>query len=336
MNTQIFKIAVIQTAFPGDVILSTPVFEALNDKFPGCQITAVVRPESEILLRHNPYINNIMLYDKYGADKGISGIFRIAKKLKGHNTAIIIQRHLRSALIAYIAGIKKRVGYDRASASFLYTDKVKYDKTVHEVDRVLDLIKVDNRGKKYKPKLYFDNDTERMADDLIKSTIGDSPFAVLCPGSVWPTKRYPQYDRLAKIINSELKLPVILVGGNNDKKMFNVISKAGTNIYNFAGVTNIMQSAAVISKAKFVISNDSAPAHLSAAVSTPIIAIFGPTAEGFGFIPYSEKSKVVDIGKLYCRPCSSHGSKKCPEGHFKCMNELSPEFIIDAVKSLVF
>ena len=99
---------------------------------------------------------------------------------------------------------------------------------------------------------------------------------------------------------------------------------------NLTGKTDLLLSAAIISKARLAITNDSAPAHIAAAVGTPVVAIFGPTVPSFGFAPYSDKSTVVDIGNLYCRPCTRHGSKTCPQGHFRCMKKLLPEKIVEA------
>jgi len=336
MNAKRLKIAVIQTAFPGDVILSTPIFTALVDKYRNCKITAVVRPESEILLRHNPNIENIIVYDKYGKDKGILGIYRLAKELKGNDQAIIIQRHLRSALITFFAGIKSRIGYDRASGRSLYTMAIPYSSEKHEVDRVLDLIAVQNGGKRYKPHIAIDRKTVSEVDDKLKLLIGDTEFAVLCPGSVWPTKRYPHFDKLAILINDEFEIPILFIGGKDDHEIIEELTaKLDFSINNLAGKTDFLESAEIISRAKFVITNDSAPAHIASAVGSPVIAVFGPTTEDFGFGPYSESSQIVDIGGLYCRPCSTHGSNQCPETHLRCMNDIKPETIIDAVNSLI-
>jgi heptosyltransferase-2 len=335
MGKKRLKIAVIQTAFPGDVILSTPIFTALIDKYRNCIITAVVRPESEIILRNNPHIDNIIVYDKYDNDKGLRGIIRISRKLRGNDQAIIIQRHLRSALISFLAGIKKRIGYDNAGCRSLYTVKIPYSKNKHEVERVLDLISVDNNEKSYKPNISIDQKTISETDNLLEQITGKSKFAVLCPGSVWPTKRYPYYDQLAQLIKDEFDIPILLIGGKDDFNLFEEIrKKADIPIKNIAGKTNLLQSAEIISRAKFVVANDSAPAHIAAAVGTPVVAIFGPTTEKFGFGPYSEKSMVIDIGMLDCRPCSNHGSETCPEIHFKCMMELKPELILDAIDSI--
>ncbi len=330
------KIAVIQTAFPGDVILSTPIFQALKDKYIGCKTVAVVRPESVCLLQNNPYIDTILPYDKYGSDSGISGILRIASKLKGCDQAIIIQRHFRSALLSLLAGIKERVGFDNSSSEILYAKKVKYQKDHHEVQRCLELIGIDNIDKRYSPRIFLDNDVNARAEKKLLEAGINSDFAVVAPGSVWATKRYAHYLELTDLIANKLNLKVVMVGGISDSADAEYLaSNAQNHPVNLVGKTDLLESAAIISKAKIAFTNDSAPAHIAAAVGTPVVAIFGPTSPSFGFSPYSEKSRVVDIGNLYCRPCTIHGSKKCPEKHFRCMIDLQPEVIIEAAKSLL-
>lgn len=330
------KIAVIQTAFPGDVVLSTPVYEALKDEFPDCETVAMVRPESKELVKSNPFIDSVLPFDKYGADKGISGLIRTAGRLKGCDRAIIIQRHLRSAAVAYLARIPVRIGYGNSNARFLYTKRVGYREDKHEVQRCLDLIGIDNSGDRYRPRVFPGESANSKAEELLKSAGVGPDFAVVAPGSIWPTKRYPYFPGLIHLINEEIGLPVVLIGGTLDIQMSNAIVESCNNmLHNLTGETNLLESAALISRAKLAIANDSAPAHIAAAVNTPVVAIFGPTVRKFGFSPYSEKSSVVEIGELYCRPCSTHGSARCPQKHFRCMLELQPAKILEAAKSLL-
>ncbi len=329
------RIAVIQTAFPGDVVLSTPIFEALKDKLTDCETVAVVRPESRALLESNPYVDHIFSFDKYGADKGLSGLMRTAARLKGSDMAIIIQRHLRSAVAAYLARIPVRIGYGNSSARFLYTDRVEYRGDKHEVQRCLDLIGIGD-DHRYRPRIFLDDKANRRAEGLLGSMGAGPDFAVVAPGSVWPTKRYPYFPGLIHLINEKLNLPVVLIGGASDVQLANAIAESCKKMpHNLTGETNLSESAAIISRARLAIANDSAPAHIAAAVDTPVVAIFGPTVQKFGFSPYSEKSSVVDIGELYCRPCSIHGSARCPQKHFRCMLELQPAKIIEAAGSLI-
>lgn len=330
------KIAVIQTAFPGDVILSTAIFEALKAKDQQCESTAVVRPESICLLRNNPYIEKIIVYDKYGVDRGIKGLFRIASELRGYNRAIIVQRHLRSTLISYLAHIPERIGYDISSAKFLLTKKIKYRPDKHEVQRCLDLLDIDDDTELYKPKIYLVEETIARANQILSQNEIKNDFIAVAPGSAWNTKKYPHYSKLIDMIYQQLNMPVVLIGATDDKAISKwICESASSHLIDLTGKTNLLESAAIISRAKLAISNDSAPAHIAAAVGTPVIAIFGPTVPSFGFAPYSEKSAVVDIGTLYCRPCTIHGSHRCPERHFNCMKNLGPEKILEAAKSLL-
>lgn len=330
------KIAVIQTAFPGDVVLSTPIFEALKDRFPGCETVAMVRPESIVLLENNPHIDRVISFDKYGTDKGLSGLLRTAARLKGCDKAIIIQRHLRSAIAAYLARIPIRIGYCNSSARFLYTDRVEYNANKHEVLRCLDLIGSGDISNRYRPRIFPDDEAKSKAEDLRGSAgIGDD-FAVVAPGSIWPTKRYPYFPGLIHMIDELLNLPVVLIGGEADIPIASAIAElCKKRPHDLTGETNLLESAAVISRAKLAVTNDSAPAHIAVAVDTPVVAIFGPTVRDLGFSPYSEKSSVVDIGELYCRPCTTHGSARCPQKHFRCMLELQPAKIIEAARSLL-
>jgi heptosyltransferase-2 len=328
------RIAVLQTAFSGDVVLVTPIFEALRDLYKNCHISAIVRPESVCLLKNNPNIDAIVSFDKYGSDRGFWGLWRIAGKIRAFDMAFVIQRHFRTALIPFLAGVKKRVGYDIGFRLF-YTKSIKYQSDTHEVLRCLQLAGIEAKMLKYRPKIYLDDATLFGAEKRLHENNIQDRYVVIAPGSIWPTKRYSQYDTVINSINERLKMPVILVGSADDRLIAKGISDRCRHVtIDLTGKTTLIESAALISKASLVISNDSAPAHIAAAFDTPVVMIMGPTVSSFGFTPYSDKSKVVDIGNLYCRPCSSHGSKKCPEGHFRCMKELNPAKILEAAESL--
>jgi heptosyltransferase-2 len=264
----------------------------------------------------------------------MSGIVRLAGRLRGCNQAFVIQRHFRSALVAFLAGIPERIGFDNSPARFLYTRRIEYRSDFHEVRRCLSLAGIDDE--KYSPIIRIDDGCRERVQRLLESSGIAGNFAVVAPGSIWPTKRYPYYPGLIHLINEKLGLPVVLIGGREDERLAqSVASDCRTPPLNLAGRTDILESAAVISKAEIAFTNDSAPAHLAAAVGTPVAAVFGPTVPRFGFTPYSANSGVVDIGDLYCRPCGRHGHKICPEKHFRCMLDLAPTKIIEAAGSLL-
>jgi len=325
------RIAVIQTAFPGDVILCTPVFESL--KSAGHYVTAVVRPQAEPLVRHNPHIDQLICYDKRD---GLSSFIKAVSALKKTDcdTALIAQRYLKSALLPLYAGIPRRIGYDISQVRFLYSDEIYYDSSKHEVERCLALCQNLSPAAGFSPKIFISNDDIAEANEhLFLNHVNFDNFIVIAPGSVWPTKRWGGYTELTKLLKEKLACNIILLGSADDYSLCEQISNSGYTV-NLARKTNLLQSAAIIRMARLTIANDSAPAHIAAAVGTPVVAIFGPTVPRFGFTPYSEKSAVIENRGLYCRPCSLHGPKKCPEKHFRCMKEITCEQVLRAAKEL--
>jgi heptosyltransferase-2 len=138
------------------------------------------------------------------------------------------------------------------------------------------------------------------------------------------------------MIIERFNLEIILLGGSGDMEdSRNILENCRHKPLDLTGKTDLLISSAIISEARIVFANDSAPSHIAAAVETPVVAIFGPTVKEFGFSPYFEKSAVVDIGDLYCRPCTTHGSKKCPQKNFRCMLDLPPEKVVAEAESLI-
>ncbi len=326
------RVVVIQTAFPGDVILCTPIFESL--KSAGHETVGVFRPEAESLVRNNPNIDQTIYYDKRkGLPAFMKALYQLGKL--ECDISLSVQRYLKSAILPLYAGIQRRVGYDIAEVVTLYTHEIAYDKNKHEVERCLALCEGISPTSGFAPKIFITESELLGAQDMLKShKVNPENFIAVAPGSIWATKRWVGYRELTEIINDELKCDIVLLGSSNDKELCREIASGG-NAVNFAGETSLIQSAAIIKLAKFAVTNDSAPAHIAAAVGTPVVAIFGPTVPAFGFAPYTDKSVVVGIEDLYCRPCSKHGPMKCPEGHFRCMKEISPQRVFRACVRLL-
>ena len=326
------RIAVIQTAFPGDVILCTPVFESL--KSAGHHVTAVIRPQAEPLVRNNPNIDNLICYDK---KKGAFPFFKAISDLKKAecDTALIVQRYFKSGLLPLYAGISRRIGFDASSVSFLYTDEVRYKSKQHEVERCLSLCEGLSSTKGFSPQIFLtENDRGEALEIITTININPDNFIVIAPGSVWATKRWTGYNELISLLKEKTDFDIVLLGSDDDFKLCEQINIKGHAV-NLAGKTDLLQSAAIINQSRITVTNDSAPAHIAAAVGTPVVAVFGPTVPAFGFAPYSEKSSIVENPNLNCRPCSSHGPQKCPEKHFRCMKEISPEQVWEKCKILL-
>ena len=326
------NLLVIHTAFIGDIALSTPLLAKIKEKYPNAKLYYLTTPAGAMLLKNNPRIEKVIVFDKKGKDKGIKGFIGIVKELRKYrfNKVFILHRYLRSSLIGYFTGADEKIGFDIASGSFLYNKKIKYRKELHEIDRLLEFI--DGENKKYKIEIYpSDVNIENVDKIWKKFSILEHKIVVIAPGSKWFTKMWPKeyFDELIDKLVKIDKVKVVLVGGKEDKE---VKMKNEYKTIDLRGETTLLDLAEILKRSDIIVTNDSSPIHIGSAFEKPfIIAIFGPTIKEFGFTPSNEKNEILEIEGLECRPCGIHGHKKCPLGHFKCMKEISPDRVYNSV-----
>ena len=327
------RILIIHTAFIGDIVLSTPLIKKIKDTYPDSDITYVTTPSGEAILKNNPHLNNIIVYDKRGEHKGISGVWQLGKRLRYENFNMVItpHRYLRSSILSWLSRSPIRKGYDIASGSFLFTEKIKYDRTKHEVEKLLSFVDPENK-KRYEIELYPGEKEKMKGDNLWKENLlEDKKVVVLAPGSKWFTKQWPveYFNKLAESLKKLSNVRLIVVGGKDEINL--PIEKENT--IDMRGKTSLLELADILSRADVVVTNDSSPIHIASAFKKPrIFALFGPTIEKFGFFPWSLNSKVFQVDGLKCRPCGIHGGKSCPEKHFKCMRDILPEEVFNEIK----
>ena len=333
------KILIVQTAFAGDVILATPLAEALKRCFPSSEVHFLAIPGPAGLLKNNPFISRIWIYDKRGRDKSPLQLFAWMRRLKAEqfDLAVVPHRSIRSALLVRGAGIPRIVGFDRSAGRHLFTDVVEYP-DCHEVERNLKLLSVLGCNERVPPKLFPGEEEEAGVNALLNETgMRDGPFIAMAPGSVWATKRWlPGYfAETARTIFERKGYRTVLIGGRSERELGEFIRrKAGDAVVNSMGTLSHLASAALIRRSALMLSNDSAPAHLAAAVNIPVIAVFGPTVPAFGFAPYGPHHIIVETD-LVCRPCGIHGGKRCREAHFKCMRDILPGRIIGEIEKVL-
>lgn len=337
------KILIIQTAFLGDVILALPMVQAIKAHLPETKIDFLCIPGVQDVLANHPDINKVIPYDKKGGDK-IDKFIEVLSEIREEEYDVVItpHRYLRSALLTYYSEAKVRIGFDKNSLSFLLTQKAKYIKDKQEILRNLDLVKL-VPGIEYieekasmKPELYPSQTNFEKVDHLLM--LHHSNLISFAPCSRWFTKQLPE-ERSVEIIHKLLLqgYNVALLGGENDKTYCREVELKMNDgsLLNFCGKLSPLESYAVISKSKGLITVDSAVQHLGAASGIPIVLIYGSTDRSFGFYPLTSLNKIVEINSLDCRPCTDHGRYECPLEHFKCMRELSAEEIVEAVAEMV-
>lgn len=328
------RILIIHTAFIGDIVLSTPLIKKLRDTYPKAEITYLTTPVGASILRNNPHLNHIIEYDKRGEHKGIKGFWAIAKKLKmeAYNLVITPHRYLRSTFLTFLTGAPIRRGYDSAAASFLYNERVHYDKSKHEVEKLLSFVPKDE-GKRYEIEIFPTELEVEKVDKLLEKR--REKVVVVAPGSKWFTKKWPleYFNRVIKELEKREDTTIVVVGGKEE--MFFNMPLANTTI-DLRGKTTLLELAEVIRRADIVLTNDSSPIHIASAFpNVRILALFGPTVEKFGFFPWSKNSEVFQVEGLECRPCSIHGGDSCPKKHFKCMLDIKPEMVLERIESIL-
>ena len=318
-----------------DIVLSTALVSKVKEKYPDSNIYYLTTPLGKEILKNNPKIKEVIVYDKKGKDKGIAAFISFVRKIRKLKIDVCLtpHRYLRSSILSLLSRASIRVGYDIASLAFVYNKKIKYDKTKHEVEKLLSFI--DDNTKRYKLEMYSSEKDKIKIDTLLKNLSDKKKIILIAPGSKWFTKKWPEeYFRI--LIQNLVKrddLLIVITGGKEEKEIeLNLDSK----VLDLRGEITLLELAELTKRASLVVSNDSAPIHITSAFpNTRIIGIFGPTVKEFGFFPWSQNSKVFEVNGLYCRPCAIHGGNFCPEKHFRCMREITPDLIENEIYNYI-
>jgi heptosyltransferase II len=328
---------VIQTSFIGDTVLTTPLLVQLANRGP---VDVVTTPASAELLANHPAVRTVIAYDKRGEDRGLVGLWRLARRLRAnhYDVALLAQGSWRSAALALLAGIPSRLGFATSAGRLLYTKRVPYRDDLHHAARLLMLARPNGREatpEEQRPSL-APGAEERAAVDALLRDAGVLPgerLVALAPGSVWGTKRWPYYPELAQALAADAR--VVVLGSAADKQLAEAIVAAAPGTVDATGRLTLLASAELLGRCGVLVTNDSAPMHLASAMGTPTVAIFGPTVPEFGFGPLAPRVSVVGHDALPCRPCDRHGPQRCPLGHHRCMRELSPSMVAERARTLL-
>lgn len=315
------KVLIIQTAFPGDVILSTALAESLHYHLPDARIDFAVRKGNESLFRNHPFVKKVHVWNKKeNKTANLVSLIRQIRKEK-YEEVINVQRFFSSGLITLLSGGKSTSGFVKNPLSFFFTHRHAHliGNGEHETSRNHQLINHLVKNEKSKPRLYPSVDDFEAVKQFTTS-----PYVCIAPASVWFTKQLPaiKWAELIRLMYG--KYNVFLLGGKEDDKLAEEIRQlTNTGVMNLTGKLSFLQSAALMKGAVMNYVNDSAPLHLSSAINAPVTAFFLSTVPEFGFGPLSGQSKIISAHPApACRPCGLHGLKACPQKHFNCAMQI--------------
>lgn len=311
------KILIIRFSSIGDIVLTTPVIRCLKEQISDVEIHYFTKKSFVGILENNPNV-----YKVHSFDKNISEAIPALKK-EDFDYIIDLHNNLRSihtkTLLARPSTTFSKLNFQK----FLLV-KFKLDKMPdrHIVDRYLETVKQfgivnDNKGVDY---FIPEKDEVDLASLPASHQNGYVGFVI---GAQHFTKQLPT-DKIITLCE-HMNAPIVLLGGPTDVDKAEEVSDAlGDIVYNACGKYNLNQSASLVKQADKILSHDTGLMHIAAAFKKQIISFWGSTVPAFGFTPYlpDDKSQMMQVEGLSCRPCSKIGHDKCPQGHFKCMNEI--------------
>ncbi len=332
------KILIIRLSSMGDIILASPLIRLTKKRFPQAKIDIVISTEFEELVSANPNINEVILFERR---TGLKGLLRLCKKIREERYDLIIDIHkkLRSFLICLTSGAKQKVSYNKHSFLRFLLVKFKinrYSNTPFIANLYLKPLEKfgigdDGEGLEF----YITPSKEAVILELlrIEGITKQDILMGIAPGAHWNTKRWhkERFIELANLLIQKKNAKIIIFGSKDEVELSNEIKTALLNKPIIAaGQLSLMETAALLKRCKVLITNDTGVMHISAAVKTPVVAIFGPTVGEFGYYPYRVVNRVISKS-LLCKPCTTKGSSKCPINTFDCMKFISTNEVLEAV-----
>ena len=343
MKKLLKRILIIRTDRIGDVALSTPVIKALRNSCPDSYIAFMVRPYAVDIVEGNPNLNEVIVYDKYGIHRGFFStiLFGLRMRKKKFDTAIILHPTNRAHIVAFVAGIADRIGFNR-KMPFLLTEALNDKKFLgqkHELEYTLEILKtigVEVRDKGlYATVRKKDEDT--IASKLARMGAADSDLLIgvhpgaSCPSKKWPAERFASLiDRLTD--NYTVKI-VLMSGPEETAQIARLKKKIKSKIIDLSGQTSVGELAALLKRCKLFVSNDSGPVHIATAVGTPNVTIFGRKQPGLSPKRWGPTGKddIVLHKDVGCEICLAHN---CKNG-FKCLEAITVEEVFNAVGKFI-
>ncbi len=337
------KTLIIRFSSIGDIILATPLLRALRRRFPKGQIDFVARKEYAELVKNNHNLNFTYEFD---ARTGFEGLRHLKRRIRDESYDLIVDIHdsLRSKYLRSMRGVERVVVNKRVVQR---TALVKLKKNLYK-----DGLPVPERYIETVQHYGVENDEKglelHIPDEILFGVSGKiatlrlhrfEKIIGVCPGARHFTKRWPRerYAELAAQVVHRVDAKLLLFGGREDRETCSFIhqkvQKEGDKerVTDFSGELSLLETAAAMQYCDVVVTNDSGLMHMASAMQRKIVALFGSTVREFGFYPYRAQAIVLEEEGVSCRPCSHIGRPACPEGHFRCMMNISVERVHDAL-----
>jgi heptosyltransferase-2 len=340
-KSKIQRILIRATNWVGDAVMSMPAFEAVRQNFPRSHITVLARPWVAPLYESHPAADEVIPYKRgYGYWKDSSEFFRVIRTLRAlhFDMAVLFQNAFEAALIARLAGIKIRVGYNTDGRGFLLSHSVVRGKEVlklHQVEYYLTFLRaLCWEAPTRDPELIAGPESVSAVRALLLSKgiadqdllVGISPGAAYGPAKRWPVERFAAIGARAM---RDWGAKVVVIGTEKEKELGQILSSSSApGAVNLCGMTGLGDALALIKRCQLFVSNDSGLMHVAAALKVPTVAIFGST-DSSATGPRGRNARIVKQD-MECSPCLK---PECTAG-YRCLLAVQPEDVWKEMEEL--
>lgn len=347
---KIERILIRGTNWLGDAVMTTPAMERLRASFPAAHIALLATPLTAGLFQASPLVNEIIEYRR--REGGVRAFFDAVWQVREQrfDAALLFQNAFEAALLAALGGASVRIGFAEQGRSALLTHRLhrgQQHRNRHQVEDYLDIVAECERvclGDKFQPATekplpsLLANASQRQAanEKLQQFGIADRrPLIALNTGATnsrakcWPAGRFAE---LADRLNAELNAQIVLIGGAAEADYAEAVARQTkrAGAINLAGKTNMPELIGLLAECDLLVSNDTGPAHVAAALGTATLTIFGPTNE-FETSPTGRRAELIRADNIECARCMH---RDCPIDH-RCMTRLEINAVLERVQKLL-
>lgn len=327
------KILILRLSSIGDIVLTQPVPQLLRENYPNATIDFLTKPAYQGVVEAFGCIDNIYLWQ----DK--QAVLKTIRKQK-YDLLVDLHAKLNTFIIKILCGARKIITVNKKHWYRQALTKKIVKKPNQAMSHIYQqtLEKINLQSDSRFPKLHPDLNLREQTDKLLTAAgINRNKHLIgVFPGALHYNKRYP-VSYLTQFINmvpEELNCQFVILGSEADKVFANrIIAMTQVKLFDLCGQVDLAELIALISNLDAVISNDSGPMHITAALQKPQIAIFGSTHSVLGFSPLNFKALLLQAN-LKCQPCSTYGKSKCPLGTLDCLKKITPQHLLDSFLEL--
>ncbi len=333
------RILIMRLSSLGDIVLTTPVLRLLREHCPAAHIEFLVKTEYQDLLRAHPCVDQVVRFD------GRQPLWVTLRSLRQRRYDLVLDLHrtLRSRLLYRGLAAQRRCAYSKRTLRrtllvHLGWNTLRAHTPVPEL-YTAPLRRLGIAAPLPNTELHLDAQSQqRIEDDLAHTDVGSPgrPLLAVAPGARWPTKRWPvaRFARVAQILAEQHDAAVVVVGDAHDVPLAQELrQRLQAPVVDRAGHLSLMETAALLQRCHLLLCNDSGLMHMATALRVPVVTVFGPTVQEFGFYPFQARSRVLSV-PLPCRPCSTKGLQRCPRGHHDCMQRVAVEQVVEAAEAM--